>query len=173
MGQLVHRNWLPMSDPTIRTATAADLPSLKRALYLAAVWRGERSGWSQDRVLEHDYFSKYWRGWGRPGDIGVVAEVASAVVGAAYARHFTRDDHGYGFVDEDTPEITIGVEPEQRGRGVGTALLAALATAARRAGVPALSLSTETDNPARHLYARAGYEVIEESTDALVMILRL
>ena len=162
-----------MNDPSLRVATAADLPSLKRALYLAATWRGERPDWSQDRVLDHEYFARYWKDWGRPGDFGVVAEVESAVVGAAYARRFTHDDHGHGFLDEATPEITIGVEPEHRGHGIGTGLLGELAAVARDAGVVALSLSTEVDNPARRLYARTGYEIVGEDEDAFVMVLRI
>ncbi|MGH2971459.1 MAG: GNAT family N-acetyltransferase [Gaiellaceae bacterium] len=92
---------------------------------------------------------KYIVGWGRPGDLGVVADDD---VGAAWVRLFTREDHGYGFVAPDVPELSIGVAQEARGRGVGTALLEELLS---RVGT--VSLSVETDNPAVRLYERFGF----------------
>jgi hypothetical protein len=38
--------------------------------------------------------------------LGVVADVDGVFVGAAYYRLI----HGYGYVDERTPEVTIGVD---------------------------------------------------------------
>jgi ribosomal protein S18 acetylase RimI-like enzyme len=69
----------------------------------------------------------------------------------------TDDDHGYGFVATDVPELSIGVTADERGRGVGTALLEELLAQARATGHPAVSLSVETDNPAVRLYERLGF----------------
>lgn len=162
-----------MSAIHVRPAAPDDLPRLQRALYLAALWSGEREGWSQDRVLSHEYFVMFHDGWGRPGDVGVVADVDGAAAGAAFGRLFTADRHGYAFVDPQTPEITIGVEPEFRRRGVGAELLRGLAAAYERTGVEALALSVEKENPAVRLYEWHGYVVIEEDEDAFLMVKRL
>ena len=62
-------------------------------------------------------------GWGRPGDNAVVAIDEFQPVGAAWYRLFEQDEPGYGFVDEETPELTIAVVPSRRGRGLGEELL--------------------------------------------------
>jgi GNAT superfamily N-acetyltransferase len=119
----------------------------------------------------------YVGAWPRDGDAGVVAyDVGSgSPVGAAWYRSSRRDDHGYGFVDESVPEVSIAVERASRGRGIGTDLLRALVEVARRRRIDALSLSVERANPARALYEREGYVAVDDAStsDAVTMVLRL
>ena len=105
---------------------------------------------------------RYISGWGRPGDVGMVAEDGSGQqIGAAWFRLYSPEQSGYGFIDPSTPEVSIAVEQEWRGHGVGTALLNALLQAAAAAGFQALSLSVSPDNPALHLYERLGFVKIK------------
>ncbi len=92
-------------------------------------------------------------------------------VGAAWLRLLPEQDPGYGFVDEQTPELSIGVAPSHRGRGIGSLLLEALIEAAREQRYHALSLSVEPDNPARRLYERHGFRVIGTVDGSLTMLL--
>jgi ribosomal protein S18 acetylase RimI-like enzyme len=55
------------------------------------------------------------------------------------------------FVDDKTPEVSIGVHQTYRGQGTGTELLETLIEYAVRERVPALSLSVEPDNYAVRL----------------------
>ena len=83
-------------------------------------------------------FAHYVEGWPRDGYVGVVAEDEHGEpVGAAWYRHLSDDDPGYGFIDPSIPEVTIGVVARRRGQGVGRDLLEALAAEASRAGVTA------------------------------------
>lgn len=100
---------------------------------------------------------RYVEGFGRPGDVGVIAEVAGKPAGAAWCRLLTGSDRGYGYVADDVPELAIAVEPEHRGRGLATALIEALKSAVAEAGYRAVSLSVEPDNPSRRIYERAGF----------------
>jgi len=64
--------------------------------------------------------------------------------------------------DEETPKVSIGVNPEARGQGVGEKLMRALIAEAARRGL-GLCLSVRTENPARRLYERLGFREIRGS----------
>lgn len=57
--------------------------------------------------------------------------------------------------------MDIALVPALRGQGRGTALLQAVMAAAAQAGV-AVRLHVEQFNPARRLYARLGFELVED-----------
>ena len=86
---------------------------------------------------------RYVQNWGRPGDAGVIALDGPHAYGAAWYRLFTADEPGFGFVDEQTPELTIAVVPSRRGKGAGAELLEALLERARADGFDAVSLSAD------------------------------
>jgi ribosomal protein S18 acetylase RimI-like enzyme len=145
----------------IRHAGAQDLPFLRDMLRHAyyARWGNEA-----DVPLE-----RYVAGWGRRGDSALVAIDDFQPVGAAWYRLFEASEPGYGFVDEDTPELTIAVVPSRRGRGLGEQLLTALLEQARREGYARISLSVEPDNPALRLYEQHGFTKVGERGGAWVM----
>ena len=91
-------------------------------------------------------------------------------VGAAWFRVFSEDDRAYGFIDERTPELAIAVVPSKRGHGIGETLLAELIEKAKAAGYERLSLSVEPGNPARKLYERFGFSVVDEGAEAWTMV---
>ena len=128
-----------------------------------------------ERVQKDPGIAPYLSGWGREGDAGVVAEAVASPVGAAWYRLFDGAHRGYGFVDAQIPEISIGVEVGWRGRGVGRALLEALVATARRDGHTALSLSVDARNaPALALYRSIGFvDTDQGSASNPTMLLRL
>src|ERR1700739_3817376 len=111
---------------TIRDATVEDGPFLREVLALAFNWRTDARGLSVEEIMARPDISHYISDWPRGEDVGVIAAVAGALIGAAWLRYSTEENAGYGFVDSQTPEVTIGVLPEYRGAGVGTRLLEAL-----------------------------------------------
>lgn len=138
----------------------------------AAFWRPDGPDGSIDEVSRQPELAHYVAGWPRPGDLGVVAE-AEHPVGAAWLRFFAASDPGYGFVDVTTPELSMGVVREWRGRGVGARLLDALVTTARETDMTTLSLSVEPDNYARRLYERVGFRQVGQADRSLTMLLIL
>jgi GNAT superfamily N-acetyltransferase len=157
-----------------REASVADAEHIKWALYTALAWNPERELPPPEITLGRPEAARYHRGWGRPGDLGVLATIGEEVVGVAYCRLFTENDHGYGFVDVRTPEVALAVREGHRGRGLGGILLERLAELARAAGFTRLSLSVEESNPARRLYARLGYrEIAADNQGGVRMLLEL
>ena len=152
----------------LRPAVAADAGLLAQALACAADWRAPVPR-PVDQVLADPAAAHYVAGLRPAGDHGVVA-VDAEPLGATWWRYLP---DGYGFVRADVPELTLGVLPRHRGRGTGTALLERLVADARAAGLPALSLSVEPDNPALRLYRRVGFADAGGADGALTLLLPL
>ena len=153
-----------MTDVLLRRGGAQDLRFLRDMLHHAYYWRERVPG---------SLVSRYVRGWGKPGDTALIALENGFPVGAAWFRVFSGAEPGYGFVDESTPELAIAVVPSKRGHGIGDELLSALIQKARSAGYDRLSLSVEPGNPARKLYERHGFEVVDEGDEAWTMVAEL
>ena len=147
----------------IRRGDANDTAFLRDMLRHAYYWR-----WEEPELRDLPV-SRYVEGWGRPGDRALILIEGFQPVAAAWYRLFTETHPGYGFVDEQTPELTIAVVPSRRGRGYGAELLTSLLAQAAEDGFAAISLSVEPDNPALALYERHGFEKVGERGGALVM----
>jgi ribosomal protein S18 acetylase RimI-like enzyme len=156
---------------TYRPAGSEDVPLLHRMLWVAFNWRDEAV--PADHWPDPTAPSRYVEGFGRPGDAGVVAEMAGRGVGAAWYRRLPAEDAGYGFVAADVPEITLAVAPDARGHGIGSALMRRLLETAVAQRVPRVSLSVEPDNPARHLYETLGFELFGTSGGSLTLVRKL
>ncbi|HET9380822.1 MAG TPA: GNAT family N-acetyltransferase [Streptomyces sp.] len=156
---------------SLRAATGDDAGFLVDMLMAAVNWDPAREEASRDQVLGNHRTAHYVQGWPRPGDLGVVAvDRGGQPVGAAWLRLFGADDPGYGFVAADVPELSLGVVPSWRGRGVGRALLAEAARRAAGSGFTRICLSVERANRARRLYVGAGFTTVESGPDSDTMI---
>ncbi|MFE5403181.1 GNAT family N-acetyltransferase [Streptomyces sp. NPDC056580] len=159
---------------SLRKATADDAGFLTDMLVAAVNWDPARQAVSRDRVLVNHQLAHYVEDWPRAGDFGVVAIGPDGQpVGAAWLRLFSRDDPGYGFVCEDVPELSVGVLPSWRSRGVGRALLAEVARQAAERGFARICLSVERANRARGLYASEGFTTVESGSDSDTMVMVL
>ncbi len=149
----------------IRRAGRQDVRFLRDMLHHAYYWRERNPGEGPGPV------ALYVKGWGRPGDTALIAVEDGFPVGAAWYRLFRRDQPGYGFVDEETPELAIAVVPSRRGRGLGEALLDALVERARQEGYEALSLSVPSDDaPLVSFYEKHGFATVhEDGGDSVTM----
>jgi cysteine desulfurase / selenocysteine lyase len=156
---------------TIRAAEPGDADFLAEMLAAAAGWRPNAA---PPDVLADPQLAQYVSGWGRPGDLGVVASGPDGEpIGAAWLRRFSSDEPGFGFVDPAVPELSIAVRTGWRGDGVGHRLLQALEAAARAAGVPAISLSVERANAAIAWYRTGGFHTVRYGPTADIMLKRL
>jgi ribosomal protein S18 acetylase RimI-like enzyme len=156
----------------------ADEATLWQMLYYAA-HMDEDGATSPEATKENPFLSQYVAGWGRAGDLGVIAEAPSSgtAIGAAWLRLLTADKTSASYHDDQTPELAIAVLPAWIGQGVGSALLHNLIQATR-GHHPAIVLTVRANNPAVRLYDRFGFAVIDEivnrvGTKSYKMLLRL
>ena len=90
---------------------------------------------------------------------------------------FTGENRGYGYINDSIPELSAGVLPAHRGKGIGCILLERLLEEATRK-YPGVCLSVRANNPAVHLYERAGFQPVSGSeivnrvgTDSYTMLI--
>ena len=154
---------------SVRQLEMGDEPFLYQMLYYAIYVAEGEARPSADVVYEPE-LALYVRGWGRRGDSGFIAwdTASQQPAGAAWFRLFSAGNHGYGTVDEDTPELSVALAPGYRGEGLGTELLVRLLGLAA-AKYRAISLSVHPDNPAVRLYRRLGFKLIGHNGSSLVM----
>ena len=162
-----------MNEVLYERGGPGDIDAVRLALYLAVSWTGNPKIPPFEQAIQHPDIARYHEGWGRPGDLAVKALMGGEVAGAAFARLFTDDDHGHGYVDDETPELGIGIVADHRGRGIGRRLMVELAELARSEGVNRLSLSVNHGNHAKALYASLGYSVVSEDDNSSIMISKL
>jgi ribosomal protein S18 acetylase RimI-like enzyme len=151
----------------IRRVEPRDIRFLRDMLHHAFYRREAPAGEDEQPVY------RYVIAWGREGDAGVLALDEGFPVGAAWYRLFKQGEPGYGFVDEETPELAIAIVPSRRGRGLGKELLEGLIASAKRDGFQRLSLSVDRDNPAIGLYESFGFRKLEEHGRSLTMLAEL
>ena len=152
----------------VRRGGAQDVRFLRDMLHHAYYWKERAPDTGPGPV------ALYVKAWGRRGDTAVIALDKGFPVGAAWYRLFEGQRPGYGFVDERTPELAIAVVPNARGKGVGTALLAALLERARGDGYAGISLSVDRANAgAMELYERHGFRRVAEDADSVTMLAAL
>ena len=149
----------------VRRGGYQDVRFLRDMLHHAYYWRERDPGSTAMR---------YVRAWGRRGDTAMIALEDGFPVGAAWYRLFPAAEPGYGFVNEETPELAIAVVPSKRGHGIGDALLKSLLDRAREAGYACLSLSVDSQNAgAIRLYERHGFEQTGDDGDSVTMVAKL
>ncbi len=150
---------------SIRPITSDDVLFLWEMLYYAA-WMSKDGHTSYKPAMDDPHLNIYVKEWGKPGDQGIIAYDAesSRQLGAAWIRLLTEDKSHYGYYDDETPELAIATFPDVIGQGVGSAMLQALIAQAR-GHIPAIVLTVRSTNPAKRLYERFGFEVIDEVTN--------
>jgi GNAT superfamily N-acetyltransferase len=146
-----------------------DFRFLATMLGEAAVWRPEKPTPNADQVMADARYARYLAEWPRQGDYGLIAD-HDGPVGAAWYRTYTEASHGYGFVAEKVPELSIAVLASRRREGIGRRLLVDLIAASLAQGHSAVSLSVIEDNPARHLYESVGFALVEKQGRSWIMV---
>jgi ribosomal protein S18 acetylase RimI-like enzyme len=157
----------------IRPVNETDQDALWDFLHIA-LWDPPPAPLRPRSVLDSPGVRIYAEGWGKHGDIGVLGHLAESPIpiGACWMRLLT-GNVGLAYVDDETPQLGIGVLPGYQGMGYGRQLLIGAMSAAREAGVPQITLTVHPENPAEALYQALGFENIEMRHGYHLMLARL
>ena len=147
----------PPPDVVLRTRPLAreDQDRLWHWLHIA-LWDPPPASLRPREVLGHPAVRIYAEDWGRPGDVGVVAQVDGIDAGACWMRSLP-EGIGLAYVDANTPQLGIALLPQFQHRGFGLPLMQAALNAARDHGYEQVSLTVHPENPAIALYERCGF----------------
>ncbi|WEG14507.1 GNAT family N-acetyltransferase [Pullulanibacillus sp. KACC 23026] len=116
----------------------------------------------REEILKEPNIEKYLKNWGRNHDHALVAlDGANQPVGAVWIRLLNHENAGYGFVDDDTPELGMAIMSQYRGQGIGKHLLSEMIDFSRSIGYSALSLSVAPHNKtALQMYEKNGFKKV-------------
>ena len=145
------------------------MPLLNDFLY-EAIFIPEGVAAPPKSIIEQADLQVYVRDFGRrPDDHCLVAKVDGTVIGAVWVR--VMDD--YGHIDNSTPSLAISLYKDYRNRSIGTQLLQRMLDLLREKGYPQVSLSVQKANFALRMYQKAGFEMIDDRGEEVLMVCRL
>lgn len=89
-------------------------------------------------------------------DLGLYALADNQLAGAAWIRRLNAEHGSNGYIDDNTPILTVAVIPAFRGRGIGSSMLEQLLIEAG-ALYERISLSVVSNSPAMRFFERHGF----------------
>lgn len=138
-----------------------------REILFHAVYVGEDDPPLKRSFLDEPRIAPYTQDFGKKeGDFGYAfVNKEGRDIGAAWLRFLPL---GYAYLDDETPELTVGFFPGYTGRGYGSELLTRLLEAAKDQ-YPAVCLSVDRRNRAQVLYRRLGFVPLRMRGIAIIM----
>jgi len=114
-----------------------------------------------EEVLADPRNARFVVDWGRPGDMGVIAEEDGDRIGAAWLRTHVGDEFAPGYLGDPVAQLAMAVVPARRGRGWGRQLLERLLKEADKSGLPEIQLTVGLTNAAAvQLYHSTGFSIL-------------
>ena len=146
-----------MNELRIRPLSAGDQRVLWDLLHVA-LWDPPPAGLRPREILDHPAVRIYAEDWGRPDDVGVVAEGPGGEIAGACWMRLIKGGVGLGYVDDETPQLGIALFSKFQHQGHGEPVMRAALQAAREHGYRQVSLTVHPENPAIRLYERCGFQ---------------
>ena len=153
----------------IREIKHNEIDFLSEMLYLALFVPKGKPPFPKS-ILDNPDISKYIDHWETlPNDLALVAVINNELVGAIWGRTFSKSNAGFGFINENTPEICMSVNEKFRNRGIGSKLITEIFKIYFSKGIKSISLSVDKLNKASLLYKRKGFFIVEDEGDDFIM----
>lgn len=158
-----------MDNITFHPLLPKEYPLLRAFLYQAVFVPKGQNAPPQD-IVDLPELKIYTEDFGsHPGDLSLAAEKEGQIIGVVWCR-LMRD---FGYYRDGVPSLAMAVVKEWRGKGIGSCLLKQFCQLVGDCSFSAISLSVQKLNPAVRLYQRAGFQVVRENKDDLIMLYHL
>jgi [ribosomal protein S18]-alanine N-acetyltransferase len=154
-----------MQKIIIRDLKEIEIPFLEEMLY-QAIFIPVGTPKLDKSIIFIPELHPYIKDFGKVSDLCLVAELEGKLVGAIWTRLFK----GYGFIDETTPELSMAMDADFRGKGIGSEMLDALLLKLQKLNYEQVSLSVDKRNFAYKLYQKKGFQVHEVQGDSVLMV---
>lgn len=157
----------------IREIQPYEYPLMKEFIY-EAVYQPDPNNPYPKELIYYPEIRIYWDDWNtKKDDYCLISLIDDKPIGAVWIRTFHGVLKGYGYIDENTPELSIAIFPEYRNKGIGTNLMNQMIRLMITKGFKKVSLSITKGNKAIHLYNRLGFKVVNESENDYIMLMDL
>ncbi len=156
-------------DLKIREMAVSETPFLEEMLH-QAIFTPEGKTPPEKSIIFEPFLHHYIKDFGKKNDFALVAEWENQLIGAVWLRLFPETEKGYGFVDKDTPELSMAVDFAHRNAGVGAVLLHEILEQSKQLGYKKVSLSVDNRNFAYHLYLKFGFTVHQIAENSIIML---
>ena len=152
-------------DYQIRPIHSTEIPLLKDFLY-EAIFIPEGTVTPPRDLLDDESLQVYIQDFGKSSDdYCLVAEVGDKVVGAIWSRIM----NDYGHIADDVPSIAISLYKEYRNQGIGSVLLKQMLDLLKSKGYKSVSLSVQKANYAMRMYQKAGFNILSDDGEEVIM----
>jgi ribosomal protein S18 acetylase RimI-like enzyme len=151
-------------DLIIRDIKPIEYCFLKEMLY-QAIFVADKKIVLPREIIEQPELRKYIQDFGKTGDLCLVAEQYGKLLGAIWIRFIK----GYGFVDNETPELSMAVLNGYRGKGIGKQLLTAMIDKLKEKRLKRISLSVDRENYAYGFYKKHGFVDFLADEESIIM----
>lgn len=150
---------------TIREMYPQEYPLLADFLY-ESIFQREGDDPFPKTIIHQPELKVYIKDFGTgKDDACLCAVVDNKVVGAVWVRNI----HGYGDLDDETPEFAISLYKEYRGYGIGTELIRQMLELLRKKGYKRASLSVQKENYALRMYQKCGFKPVIDKEEEFIM----
>ena len=153
----------------IRPIRTDEIPVLDDFLY-DAIYIPEGMVAPPRSIIENEDLQVYVSDFGKqPDDYCLVCDCDGKIVGAIWVR--IMDD--YGHIDSATPSLAMSLYKEYRGRGFGTKMMEDMLELLKKKGYVKVCLSVQKANYALRMYKKAGFEIVADHGEEVLMVCSL
>lgn len=124
-------------------------------------------------IINEPELNVYIKDFGQKNDFCYVAEIENELIGAIWIRQFTENEKGYGFVNSETPELSMAVTQKYRGNGIGKLMLDKMLNKLAELNFNQVSLSVDNRNFAYNFYKKNNFVEINSEKNSIKMLRKL
>lgn len=158
-----------MEDIIIRELKQNEIHFLSEMLYEAIfIPNGEKK--LPKEIINEPELNIYIKDFGRKNDFCLVAEKETKLIGAIWIRQFNESEKGFGFVNLETPELSMAIIEKYRGNGIGKIMLNKMLSKITVLNFKQVSLSVDNRNFAYEFYKKNSFIEIDSEKNSVKML---